>query len=147
MTCFRGASRSMGFGDSRGFTNRGAPRRALVGTRMVPAAALGHPAPPAGRPPPLAPPRPPRPAHPPPGGAGGAPARGRAERGGAPTSAGHLELVRWAGRFPERRFALEDCRHLSRRLSSDLLVAGEAGIRGPPQLMAGGRGPSPEPRQ
>src|SRR3972149_3951611 len=48
MTCFRGASRSMGFGDSRGFTNRGAPRRALVGTRMVPAAAFGHRAPRAG---------------------------------------------------------------------------------------------------
>ena len=34
------------------------------------------------------------------------------------TSAGHLELVRWAARFPDRRFALEDTRHLSRRLSA-----------------------------
>ena len=33
----------------------------------------------------------------------------------AATSAGHLDLVRWAARFPEHRFALEDCRHLSRR--------------------------------
>ena len=28
------------------------------------------------------------------------------------TPAGHLELAGWAGRFPERRCALEDCRHL-----------------------------------
>ncbi len=34
----------------------------------------------------------------------------------AATSDGHLGLVRWASRFPERRLALEDTRHLSRRL-------------------------------
>jgi transposase len=45
-----------------------------------------------------------------------------AEKTVAATSAGHLELVRWAGRFPARSWALEDCRHLSRRLSTDLLV-------------------------
>jgi transposase len=61
------------------------------------------------------------------------------------TSAGHLELVRWAGRFPERTFALEDCRHLSRRLSTDLLVAGEGVVRVPPKLMAGARRSSREP--
>jgi transposase len=61
------------------------------------------------------------------------------------TSAGHLELVRWAGRFEERTFALEDCRHLSRRLSSDLLVAGEAVVRVPPKLMAGARRSGREP--
>jgi hypothetical protein len=33
----------------------------------------------------------------------------------AATSVGHLELVRWADRFPVRRFALEDCRDLSRQ--------------------------------
>ena len=44
----------------------------------------------------------------------------------ATTSAGHLDLVHWASRFPDRRFALEDTRHLSRRLSADLLRAGEA---------------------
>ncbi|MHB8438568.1 MAG: IS110 family transposase [Acidimicrobiales bacterium] len=27
----------------------------------------------------------------------------------AATSAGHLELLRWAGQFSERRFAVEDC--------------------------------------
>jgi transposase len=57
----------------------------------------------------------------------------------AAVSAGHLELVRWAARFTDRTFALEDCRHLSRRLSSDLLVAGERVIRVPPKLMAGAR--------
>src|SRR3990170_1143833 len=64
MTCFRGASRSMGFGDSRGFTNRGAPRRALVGTRMVPAAAFGHRATRAGARHSCDPARPGRPYHP-----------------------------------------------------------------------------------
>jgi len=61
------------------------------------------------------------------------------------TGAGHLELVRWAARFPEHRWALEDCRHLSRRLSTDLLVAGETVIRVPPKLMAGARRSSREP--
>jgi transposase len=68
-----------------------------------------------------------------------------AEKTVAATSAGHLELVRWAGRFTERRFALEDCRHLSRRLSNDLLRAGEAVVRVPPKLMAGARRSSREP--
>ena len=61
------------------------------------------------------------------------------------TSAGHLELVRWAARFAERTWALEDCRHLSRRLSTDLLVAGEGVVRVPPKLMAGVRRSSREP--
>ena len=68
-----------------------------------------------------------------------------AEKTVVATSAGHLELVRWAGRFVERTFALEDCRHLSRRLSNDLLVAGEAVVRVPPKLMAGARRSSREP--
>jgi transposase len=57
----------------------------------------------------------------------------------ATTSEGHLGLVRWAGRFPDRRFALEDTRHLSRRLSTDLLRAGEAVTWVPTRLMAGAR--------
>jgi transposase len=61
------------------------------------------------------------------------------------TSDGHLELVRWAGRFAEPTWALEDCRHLSRRLSIDLLRAGETVIRVPPKLMAGARRSSREP--
>ena len=68
-----------------------------------------------------------------------------AEKTVVATSAGHLELVRWAARFAERTWALEDCRHLSRRLSTDLLVAGEAVVRVPPKLMAGARRSSREP--
>jgi len=68
-----------------------------------------------------------------------------AERTLPATSAGHLELVRWAARFSERTWALEDCRHLSRRLSTDLLVAGEGVVRAPPKLMAGARRSSREP--
>lgn len=68
-----------------------------------------------------------------------------AEKTVAATSAGHLELVRWAVRFTERSWALEDCRHLSRRLSTDLLVAGERVVRVPPKLMAGARRSSREP--
>jgi len=49
---------------------------------------------------------------------------------------GHLELRRWANRWPLRRWAVEDCRGLSRRLEADLLGAGEAVVRVPPKLMA-----------
>jgi transposase len=53
------------------------------------------------------------------------------------STAAHLELVRWADRFgPDRRWAVEDCRHLSRRLEADLLAAGEVIVRVPPKLMA-----------
>jgi transposase len=68
-----------------------------------------------------------------------------AEKTVAAREAGHLELVRWAARFPERTFALEDTRHLSRRLTTDLLVAGEAVVRVPTRLMAGARRSSREP--
>src|SRR5215217_5130768 len=53
------------------------------------------------------------------------------------TSKDHLGLLRWAARFgAERRWAVEDCRHLSRRLERDLLSAGECIVRVPPKLMA-----------
>lgn len=68
-----------------------------------------------------------------------------AEKTVVATSAGHLELVRWAGRFTDHNWALEDCRHLSRRLSTDLLVAGQTVVRVPPKLMAGVRRSSREP--
>lgn len=68
-----------------------------------------------------------------------------AERTVTARSAGHLELVRWAARFPERRFALEDTRHLSRRLSSDLLGAGQSVVWVPTRLMAGARRSGREP--
>ena len=68
-----------------------------------------------------------------------------AEKTVVATGAGHLELVRWAIRFPAHRWAIEDCRHLSRRLSNDLLRAGETVVRVPPKLMAGARRSSREP--
>jgi len=68
-----------------------------------------------------------------------------AEKTVVATGAGHLELVRWATRFPAHRWAIEDCRHLSRRLSNDLLRAGETVVRVPPKLMAGARRSSREP--
>jgi transposase len=58
----------------------------------------------------------------------------------ATTTEAHLGLVRWAQRFGEaRRWAVEDCRHLSRRLEADLLAAGEEIVRVPPKLMAHAR--------
>ena len=57
----------------------------------------------------------------------------------AATSAGHLRAVRWSDRFGERRWAMEDCRHLSRRFESDLLAAGESVVRVPTKMMAGTR--------
>jgi transposase len=56
------------------------------------------------------------------------------------TTEAHLELVRWADGFgAERVWAVEDCRHLSRRLEADLLGAGERIVRVPPKLMAHAR--------
>jgi transposase len=57
----------------------------------------------------------------------------------AATSAGHLEALRWAARWPDRRWGVEDCAHLTRRLFVDLLVAGETMVRVPPKMMAGVR--------
>jgi transposase len=55
------------------------------------------------------------------------------------TSVGHLRALRWASQWPERRWAIEDCRHLSRRLERDLLAAGEQLVRVAPKLMARAR--------
>ena len=55
------------------------------------------------------------------------------------TPQGHLRLVKWAARYTERRWAIEDCRALSRRLEADLLRVGERVVRVPPKLMAGVR--------
>jgi transposase len=58
----------------------------------------------------------------------------------ATSTAAHLELLVWADRFgPGRVRAVEDCRHLSRRLEVGLLAAGEVIVRVPPKLMAGTR--------
>jgi transposase len=48
------------------------------------------------------------------------------------TTADHLAMLTWAERFgTQRRWAVEDCRHLSRRLERDLLGAGECLVRVP----------------
>ncbi|MBV9173916.1 MAG: IS110 family transposase [Chloroflexi bacterium] len=62
-----------------------------------------------------------------------------AERTVSATPSGHLEALQWAARWGERTWAIEDCRHVSRRLESDLLRAGERVLRVPPDLMAGAR--------
>jgi len=55
------------------------------------------------------------------------------------TSEGHLRALQWAAQWESRRWAIEDCRHLSRRLEADLLAAGELVVRVPPKMMAGAR--------
>jgi transposase len=58
----------------------------------------------------------------------------------ATTTAAHLALLCWAReRTDERVWAIEDCRHVSRRLERDLLSAGERVVRVPPKLMAESR--------
>jgi len=52
------------------------------------------------------------------------PGRKLAERTVDTTAEGHLELLTWSPRWPERTWALEDCRHLTRRLEADLIKAG-----------------------
>jgi transposase len=61
------------------------------------------------------------------------------ERTVATTSEGHLLAAQWAGQWPGARFALEDCRHLTRRLEGDLLRAGFAVVRVHTRLMAAAR--------
>jgi transposase len=56
------------------------------------------------------------------------------------TDRGHARLLAWARALaPERRFAVEDCRHVSGRLERFLVERGEACVRVPPKLMAGTR--------
>jgi transposase len=50
--------------------------------------------------------------------------------------AGHLDALAWAARWPDRMWAIEDCRQLTRRLERALLVAGETVVRVTPRLMA-----------
>ena len=58
----------------------------------------------------------------------------------ATTTDDHLASVRWANKFgPDRTWAVEDCRHRSRRLERDMLAAGERIVRVPPKLMAHSR--------
>ncbi len=46
------------------------------------------------------------------------------ERTVAATSEGHLQVLEWASQWAQVRFAVEDCRHVTRRLEGDLLSAG-----------------------
>lgn len=56
------------------------------------------------------------------------------------TSKDSFAVLRWASKIDTQRlWAIEDCRHLSRRLERDLLAAGEKIIRVPPKLMAHAR--------
>jgi transposase len=56
------------------------------------------------------------------------------------TDRGHERLLAWARSLAsERRFALEDCRHVSGRLERFLVTRGEACVRVPPRLMASAR--------
>src|SRR5207302_6514465 len=55
------------------------------------------------------------------------------------TPQGHVEALHWASDWSARVWAIEDCRHVSRRLEADLLRAGEQVVRVPPRLMAGTR--------
>ncbi len=57
----------------------------------------------------------------------------------AATSEGHMVVLAWAASWPQRRWAIEDCRHLTRTLESDLLRAGETVARVPTHLMVGAR--------
>jgi transposase len=53
---------------------------------------------------------------------------------------GHQAAVRWArGLDSERVWAIEDCRHVSRRLEQALLAAGERVVRVPPKMMGASR--------
>ncbi len=57
----------------------------------------------------------------------------------ATTTKDHLGLLTWAEQFAGddgMLWAIEDCRHLSRRLERDLLAAGQTIVRVPPKMMA-----------
>jgi transposase len=59
---------------------------------------------------------------------------------------GHLAAVRWARELDgERVWAIEDCRHVSRRLEQALVAAGERVVRVPPHRMGASRRGEREP--
>jgi transposase len=60
--------------------------------------------------------------------------------------AGHLGALRWARALDDERvWAIEDCRHLSRRLEQALIAAGERVVRVPPRMMGQARRGEREP--
>lgn len=59
---------------------------------------------------------------------------------------GHLQALRWARELaPERVWAIEDCRHLSRRLEQALVAVGERVVRVAPKMMGQSRRGEREP--
>ncbi len=61
------------------------------------------------------------------------------------TTDGHLSAIEWASQWPQLQFALEDCRHVTRRLEADLLRRGHSVVRVKTQLMAVHRRSAREP--
>jgi len=58
----------------------------------------------------------------------------------AASDEGHRDAVRWACELgSERVWAIEDCRHVSRRLEQALIAAGERVVRVPPKMMGQSR--------
>ena len=55
------------------------------------------------------------------------------------TALGHREALSWARQWPQRRWAMENCRQLSRGLERDLLRAGEKVLLVSPKLMGSSR--------
>jgi transposase len=59
---------------------------------------------------------------------------------------GHRTAVRWARELGEERvWAIEDCRHLSRRFEQALITSGERVVRVPPRMMGQARRGEREP--
>jgi len=59
---------------------------------------------------------------------------------------GHRAALRWARDLDQERvWAIEDCRHLSRRLEQALIAAGERVVRVPPKMMGQSRRGEREP--
>lgn len=52
---------------------------------------------------------------------------------------GHQKILTWLAQFTDVQVAVEDCRHLTRRLEADLLDAGHKVVRVHTRLMAGTR--------
>jgi transposase len=68
------------------------------------------------------------------------------EREIAASEHGHLKALSWArGLCSERVWAIEDCRHVSRRLEQALITAGERVLRVPPKMMGQSRRGEREP--
>jgi transposase len=72
--------------------------------------------------------------------------RQRGERQIEAEERGHLAALRWARALDaERVWAIEDCRHVSRRLEQALIAAGERVVRVPPHRMGASRRGEREP--